>query len=707
LQVPAFAATLALFMVPGLLLARLALGTCVAGVARLPVAFVMSAGVFGLAAVPMLLLHGSLTAYLVLCGFLLAASLLGWAIYHATTSPSGGAGTGRVFELPEPILPNLLWVPFLGLSGVLAYKTAVRVQRPFDDGWVYLGHVREYLVEDRLGGEGFSRISVDGWLVVQAAMSRVSGVEPVGLVLEFLAPTLCVVALLALYALGRVLFESETAALLTGTLAALLLLVNPGVPLLAPGGEFVARISEDKYAVRFIFLPVMLIAATLFSKERRPRYLGLFAFVCLASTSAHPIGLALAAIAVGSFGIVHLAVERGRSAWRGVGGLAAVLLGILGPPAVYLLATGSPILSRLRSARPDTSSSILNYWQREEQLLEVWNGAYIVHPSLILNPVVVAVYVVGVPFLVWRLKKSLAARLLLGILVLAPVSIFVPFIARPLGEVIGPWVLIRFSWPLTLAAMLTLGWVCHAALAYTGSRLERSGPAMLRSGAPLLPLVLVCILAIPSVGPALAGLRSTDRRGETAQAEVSCHDPVFAWMGAEITAPGRVLAPEEEDSCIPAYSSAVETLGSRDGITRRSRGELDHFYNASVVDGEMVRTLVERRIDYVLLRANSPLTGQLEHLPGFAAMNNPGERYRLYSVDRGELGITPVVASNSRLAENDPEGAMEGYTRVLEDPRSTGDDRFLAYTGLGRAYEQQGLLAEAAYSYEEASALDP
>jgi len=81
--------------------------------------------------------------------------------------------------------------------------------------------VREYRSGGRLafeepffGGEvGVSRARINGWLLEQAAASRVSGVDPVDLGFSYLNPTLVVVSLLAFYALARVLFESERVAL--------------------------------------------------------------------------------------------------------------------------------------------------------------------------------------------------------------------------------------------------------------------------------------------------------------------------------------------------------------------------------------------------------------------------------------------------------------------------------------------------------------
>ncbi|MBV9454536.1 MAG: tetratricopeptide repeat protein [Rubrobacter sp.] len=713
-----FLATLMLFVVPGLLLSRLTLGGSLAGAARLSVAFVLSIGLFSLMAVPALVLRWNLGAYLWVCGVILALSLCLIA-YEAVR--------GR---RPEKNTPGLeigridwLWIPFTGLMGVLAYATVVKVQLPLSDSWIYLAQVREYLITEELGryspfsgGEiqFFSRMTVDGWLLLQAAFSRISNIEPVALVLEFLAPTLAVIALLALYALAKVLFRNETAALLSGSLAALLLLVGLGTTLLSPE-EFVGRITEDKFVVRFVFLPVVLIVAVLYLRQRRLRFLGLFAFLCLSMAAVHPIGLIFTAISVGSFGIVHLAVNpKEMRAWQAVGGLAAVLVGIVAPPTIYLLATGSPILSRLESESSDTATALITSWQYEQRLLDLGEGYYIAHPSLLLNPVVVAIYLVGIPFLIWNLKKSLAAQLLLGILVLTPVPIYLPYTATLLGRIIGPWVLVRFTWPLTLAATLTLGWVCYQALTFLAARLQRSRSAVPQWIAPLLPLVLVCALVVGGAAPAAAVLRSTDSAEKIPQQENSCQDPVFHWMGEEITTSSKVLALQEESSCIPAYAAPVNIVGFRE-VLPETRPDVQYFYKASVLDFEMLQILARQQVDYVLLRTGSPLNEQLEHMPVFTALNNPGERYRLYAVDRYKLytldrarpSVMAALGGNSELNQNDPDQAIEAYSSVLANPQSTDDDQLLAYLGLGQVYAKGKQFAEAAYNYEQAAALEP
>src|SRR5215212_510117 len=71
----AFAATLILFMAPGLLVSHWLLGDDLSGFAHIPMGFAISTGVFGLLGVPALILHLSTDAYLLAAGIMLCAFL--------------------------------------------------------------------------------------------------------------------------------------------------------------------------------------------------------------------------------------------------------------------------------------------------------------------------------------------------------------------------------------------------------------------------------------------------------------------------------------------------------------------------------------------------------------------------------------------------------------------------------------------------------
>src|SRR5215207_8679655 len=222
--------TLVLFLTPGVLLVRWFLRDYFPGAALAPAAFVTSVGLFALLAVPMLIMQSTLAAYLWVCGTIVAVYWLAAVVLAFRPEQADGGRTGVALSDRG----RLLWVPFAALVGALSYIARNTAPSYYGDIWIYLSWVREYLGGDRLASVepffgsdvGLSRARINGWLLEQAAVSRVSGVDPVELAFSYLNPALVVVAFLVFYALARILFESEKAALLSGCLYALFFLIH-------------------------------------------------------------------------------------------------------------------------------------------------------------------------------------------------------------------------------------------------------------------------------------------------------------------------------------------------------------------------------------------------------------------------------------------------------------------------------------------------
>ena len=395
----------------------------------------------------------------------------------------------------------------------------------------------------------------------QAALSKASGIDPVDLVLRDLTPTLVMMSLLALHALARVLLRDRTAALLVASLYALGLLLDVE-------GRWIGRVAEDKFLAWFLCLPVALIFAVLFLERREKRHLATFAFFCWAVVAVHPVGLAIVGLSAAGLGLFHAAANwRARQAWAGAAGLAGALMSILLAPLLYLLATGDSLVAALQSA--DISSGdpavlanmvfVKPEWQR---VLELGHGYYMVHPAQLQNPVVPVAFLVGLPFLFTRLRRSPTAQLLAGMLVVPAVVCFVPPVATFLGDhVILPGQMWRLAWPIPLAASLTVGWIVWEA-----TRLARVGLRSIggsRRLGRLLPLALVCALMI-AAAPVLAGKAETVHGALVGARDTGmCFDPAFRWMRDHVEKGSVVLAPDLENTCIPAYSANTNVASLR------------------------------------------------------------------------------------------------------------------------------------------------
>ncbi len=232
---------LCLFMVPGTVLVN-RLFEDLPGPVVMPVSFATSVGIFALLGVPFLVMGLGLGPYVWVVGAIVAASLVMATLRALRRKHPGFDGTR------DRLVSYWLWGPFLLLGAALAAVSRAKDPFPYDDIWVYLAWVREFLdsrdgsfSEPYFGGHvGESRAQINEWLLEQAALSRVSGIDPVELVLGYLTPTLVVMSLLAFYALARVLLRSGTAALLVGSLYALGLLLRVG-------GRWIDRVAEDKF----------------------------------------------------------------------------------------------------------------------------------------------------------------------------------------------------------------------------------------------------------------------------------------------------------------------------------------------------------------------------------------------------------------------------------------------------------------------------
>ena len=671
----AFAATLVLFTAPGLLLSHWLLSDDMAGPTLIPVGFAASTGIFGLLGVPALILHLSTEDYLLAAGTLLAA-FLAVAAWRTLRPKSPVAECSPEQEAMYGPPAGWLWAPFTLLCGVLAFVGARRVPSSYDDIWVYLSWVKDFADSERLAlvdpyfGETiaeFSRAKVNGWLLEQAALSRVSGLDTIELVLRYLTPTLVVVALLMVYALAFAIFKSERAAVLIASVYALfhIIFIQPSVHNV--GVELAARISEDKYAARFLILPVTLLFALLFVERRRWRHLGLFTFFCWAAIAVHPSVLPAIGLCMLGFGVAHVAANlRLRAAWTGMVALALGMWSVVLEPVILLFTGRSPEAVLFSADINATPPKVLEYTvfitESWRHIYELGGGYYIMHPWLLLNPVILWTYVVGVPFLLWRVRTNVAAQLLLGGLAVVTVAVYIPPVATFIGDrLIVPGLLWRLAWPIPLLALITTGWMVWDALTYAERRMRESG--IRHSVIKVLPLALVALLTAAAAPPSVEKAVGLYRKFDVARTTNYDPDPIYPWIRDSIEDPSVLLARDSANNVVPAYSSSLNVVSQRGEGMIRDRDELEKlagsrinipqryldvhsFFFGPTLDREAYGILRRYRADYLMVYADSPLDERLKTLPGFSPVEDaPREKYSLYNVDLEKLG-KPARDSN-------------------------------------------------------------
>jgi hypothetical protein len=665
----AFSATLVLFTAPGLLLSHWLVGEDISGLALIPVGFAISTGIFGLLGVPALILHFSTENYLLAAGTLLAAFLVA-AAWRTLRVKAPAAESSPVQERLYGAPAGLLWVPFALLCGVLAFVGIRRVPSSYDDIWVYLSWVKDFADSERLAlvdpyfGERiaeFSRAKVNGWLLEEASLSRVSGLDTIELVLRYLTPTLVVVALLMVYALSLVIVKSGRAAVLIASVYALfhIVFIQPSVHNV--GVELAARISEDKYAARFLILPVTLLFALLFVERRKLRHLSLFTFFCWAAVAVHPSVLPAIGLCMLGFGVTHVAVNlRLRAAWTRMAALALGMWSVVLGPLALLLFTGRSPEAVLFSADINaTPPKVLEYTvfitESWRHIYELGDGYYIMHPWLVLNPVILGTYVFGVPFLLWRVRTSVAAQFLLGGLGVVTVAVYVPPVATFIGDhLIVPGLLWRLAWPIPLLALISTGWMLWEALGYAEARLRGLGIG--RSVTRVLPLALVALLTAAAAPPSVEKAVGLYRKFDVARTTNYDPDPIYPWIRDNMKDPAVLFARDSVNNIVPAYTTSLDVVSQRGEGMIRDRDELEKlagspidipkryldvhsFFFGPTLNGEAYDILRRYRADYLMVYAGSPLDERLKTLPGFSPVDDaPRKKYSLYSVDLEKLG---------------------------------------------------------------------
>jgi hypothetical protein len=265
--------------------------------------------------------------------------------------------------------------------------------------------------------------------------------------------------------------------------------------------------------------------------------------------AVYPIGLALIGASMAGFGILHLAANpHGREAWAMISALGLAGLAVVAAPGFFVLTVVGETLSAvladsdINSGDPDVLRNMIFVQPGRQRIFEFADGSYMMHPSLLLDPVIAAAFLLGLPFLLWRLRRSLAAQLLFGAMYLTALLVYVPPVATFLGEnVILPGQIWRLAWPIPLAAVLTLGWLAWEATGRAGAWLGTLRPT--RPLARALPLLVAIALTIAAVPLATSGVELMRDHEEVARSGgLYPADPNYPWFRSEVTSPAVVLA---------------------------------------------------------------------------------------------------------------------------------------------------------------------
>lgn len=697
---------LPLFVLPGSAVVCL-LGNGGNWVERLVLAFVASLAVMGIPAQIIIFAHSNIGVYTWVFAILTIVLVVAAAIKNLL-APSDEQPQDKTDRTPIWLVAAIV---ALAAGLVFFHLNSFMDGDQFDNlGWIQgiLHDSHIFVTDPHFAVSSVSpRFLFSAWFVQQAMMSFVSKVDPIDLVGPQQIP-LILLSLAAMYFLARrVSGRRNVAAWITAAWIFYLLLWNQGGSF--AGYEVIARSSLDKVVGSFVVLPVGIgLVLDYFNNPQRKTLLWLF-FTAVAATLTHPIVGALFGLSLAGFAIIELALNRKWSTFWQVTIVAAILMVALTSsfylvifqirhPSVELVAT-----SLTDTRDPSLYLEISGAFNRE-RLLVLDNGSYILNPRLILQPVQILAFLT-LPLLFLRMRKSHPERLLFGMLVLVTLLLIFPPTADMLGTLVTPSLLYRFHWLISIAAVITVGWLSWELL--------QKLPANRANLVGAASLVVLAMVGVPQLKWNFTWLHEYQVNLGINYCVLA--DPLLRPFQTLLTQNTVVLGDSDgTDFCLQAYAhnaKLVEYHGTNGVrtfiyINKTDEGwqrlfDAEYYHNAEFVDERLLSILKRWNVGYVIVSLDSPLEPQLRHLPGnFRPIFTAVDR-RVYQVISTEP-TSPVIRANSALTAGRWSDAITAYNDLLK--QGDADTWYLAAIGLGRADLQTGKLDDAIAAWQQASA---
>ena len=331
------------FILPGLVLSFV-LVKRISWVQRIPVSFVISIGLVTPITIAAILLRMQLNHFLLLQTGILILCLIILALFRLRPqnvqeeSDSGVASMTN--EKLEPLSIALLLVTIVAV-GILAFLALD--WPPAGDDVSGLPIFVEVLTLDRINGtEPFHGTGVSStprtelmvWTYQDILTNKIAGVSS----LDFFANTrsmLVILGALAAYTFLYQFLKNRQQALFMLSLWSIFLLAS--IQADETGSDFISRILQDKFMGWFVIVPIVLVFMLWFLESRKKRHLAGFAIVTFGAALVHPITIIQAIMLIGSFGLLHLIIERSRHALNGLVIIGAVLLLCISIPVIQYI----------------------------------------------------------------------------------------------------------------------------------------------------------------------------------------------------------------------------------------------------------------------------------------------------------------------------------------------------------------------------------
>jgi hypothetical protein len=184
----------------------------------------------------------------------------------------------RALAGPRETSSRLVCAILLGLAVGAGLLTLVT---PHDvDDWYYLAYIRDFAADHPLRSENAivspgspapQRIWYASWWVVEAMLSRASGVDPIASHQVCLPLLIVPFSMLAAFMLARRVFRSERMALLASAFQ-MLFYLSSAYPYNTAGWFTFCRMSQDKALACFVMVPVAIALALMYMERRKGFY---------------------------------------------------------------------------------------------------------------------------------------------------------------------------------------------------------------------------------------------------------------------------------------------------------------------------------------------------------------------------------------------------------------------------------------------------
>ncbi len=585
---------------------------------------------------------------------------------------------------------------------LLVFAASARI-RLYGDIWTYLGLIRNHLDTSHLGThapffEGVSigwREGFDAFGIQIAALSKIAQVEPAELFCLYLPPVLIIASSLAYIGLAKELFRDCNTALFAFLIQVVYYLsdmkTHEGV-----GFQYLGRIVEDKFAVRFFIFPMTLLLMLRYFSSGKKSHLLAFSLTMVSASLIHPIGFVLCASACGAFALAHLLFSLRRKEWT--------KFTLIFVPIVLSMLI--PLVQRQYVPNRTFNSAVyleiqLQLHSNRLLIFDLGRDRYMAHPHLIEHPIVILAILLT-PLLLQDIRKSTAAQFLFSNTVAVLVLFYNPITAPLVGKLVTPWWIWRLVW--LLPTSLTAGFLAYRGISKAQKWLAEAFSLSPQGNLFKLAPVLVVVLAIGLLGGHITSGWNYLKGWSYTQSVPEEERTLMTYMREHVMPDSTVLV-------WPPISTHIPGLVGKgvSGITFRIYPSLpsafedtEQFYNTDFVDDSTLGILEKYEVGYVVLETDSLLAFQFNLLPSMFSRIYGNDEFELFKVV-SELQPDHVVSGNTYLAGGEWDKATAEYKEALKFNSSDA----LAHFGLAQAYQAKDEMEQAIAEYEKAVAASP